>query len=382
MMVRTGFRYVSVFFSLLFLALPLLIESGVQCGRDVRAQKERLQTLEAQYAAGEIAPVAEASIFDGDLSAALERNVRFDRLSYIATHNSYQTHSVSAWVRVCHAISRVLPGKMPDGTGTLDHETLTDQLNGGIRSFELDVEAASQFGKPHFYCMHSPVIDMTTSCYDFALALREVRLWSENNPGHLPITIIMEPKLRFVPMGSLRFFSLDYANALDAFLREHLGDTLLEPAEMLRDYKTFADMRRADDWLPVRDMLGRVLVLFHYDWSDGGDILNAYMRQDETFRTQAMFPLHVDSTLPNACFLAYNEPETVQGMRNALWDAHFVVRTRTDAHPSYSAERRDLAFACGAQILSTDYPQKSGQASDVYAVSFACGRTVRMAPRG
>ena len=372
---KTALRYISVFFTLLMLVIPLVTQSFVQRGRDIRNQRERLETLEAQYASGAFPFADEASIVDGDLAAALESGVRLDDLSYIATHNSYQTHSVSAWVRACTSISRILPDVMPDGTGTLDHETLTDQLNAGIRSFELDVEAASKAGKPYFYCMHSPVIDMTTSCYDFALALREVRLWSEHHPSHLPITIILEPKLRFVPMGSLRFFSLQYANALDAFLREHLGDTLLEPADMLREYTTFAEMRQADDWLP--DLCGKVLVLFHYDWQDDGEIINAYMRQDETFRTQAMFPLHVDSSLPNACFLAYNEPQTVQDLQDMLSREHFIVRTRTDAHPIRSDERRSTALICGAQILSTDYPPRfSSDADD--PVSFPDGKTVRI----
>lgn len=376
------FRYGTVFFALLFLAVPLLFQSAIRRGSDIRTQKERLQTLEAQYAADAFTPVSEADFFDGDYISMLEAGTRFDALSFVATHNSYQTRSVPAWVQICHQISRVLPDLMPDGTGTLDHEPLTAQLRRGIRSFELDVEAASRFGTPHFYCMHSPVVDMTTSCYDFALALREVRLWSQSNPNHLPITIIVEPKLRFVPMGDLRFFTLDYANALDGFLREYLADSLLEPADMLRDYPTFAAMRQADDWLPVRDMLGKVLVLFHYDWQDDGEILNAYMQQDESFRTQAMFPLHVDSSLPNACFLAYNEPDAVQQMGNGLWNAHFIVRTRTDAHPTCSAARRETAFSCGAQILSTDYPVKADTAPDAYNGFFPHGKTVRMAMRG
>ena len=114
-------RYISVFLTLLFLVIPLLAQSFMQRGRDIREQKERLQTLEAQYASGVFPAADEAAIVDGDLAAALGSDVRFDDLSYIATHNSYQTHSVPAWVRACSAISRVLPDVLPDGTGTLDH---------------------------------------------------------------------------------------------------------------------------------------------------------------------------------------------------------------------------------------------------------------------
>lgn len=375
------FRAVTAFFALLSLVIPLLLQSGAQRIADIRGQRERLESLRAGYADGTLPHADEAAFFDGDLSAALDGGVRFNALSVIATHNSYQTHSVSAWVRACRQISRVRPDLIPDGTGTLDQEPLTAQLNCGIRSFELDVEAARRFGKTHFYCMHSPVIDMTTSCYDLALALEELRLWSAYNPQHLPITVILEPKLKFVPMGGLRFFNADYADALDDFLRAHLGDRLLTPADMLRGYADFAAMRQADDWLPVREMLGKILVLFHYDWSDDGQIINAYMDADPTFRTQAMFPLHVDPSLPNACFLAFNEPESVLGADRMLRDGRFIVRTRTDAHPFYSDARRDAAFASTAQILSTDYPPRTDAAPDSFAVVFPGGKTARLLPQ-
>lgn len=359
----------------LSLVIPLLVQSFARLPLDASQQRRRVALLQAQYAAGEIAPVDEAQFFDGDLRAALESGIRYNELAFLNTHNSYQTRSVSSYIRACDALSVLIPDLMQPGTGTLDHETLTDQLNVGVRSFELDVEAAKVFGQTKFYCMHSPVIDMTTSCYDFALALREIVLWSDNNPQHLPITIIVEPKVKFVPMDGMRFFSPQYARALDGVLRDSLGDKLFTPADMLRDYPDFSAMRAADDWCRVRDMLGKVLVLFHYDWSEQGRILNAYMAEDETFRTQAMFPLHVDSSLKNACFLAYNDPQTVLSMQPFLADNRFVVRTRADEHPQYSEERRAQAMASGAQILTTDYPPRLCEQD--YVVQFAPGKTVR-----
>lgn len=361
----------------LLLVLPLLFQSFSTLASDVVRQKKRLAQLEEQYVAGEIAPVRESDFFDGDLQKVLDDGTRYDALSFLATHNSYQTRSVSSYVHACNALSEIIPDLIQPGSGTLDQETLTDQLNVGIRSMELDVEASRVFGNTRFLCMHSPVIDMSTNAYDLSLALREIALWSDNNPDHLPITLILEPKVKFVPMASLRFFNLEYANALDVVLRESLGDKLFTPADMLREYENFSEMRRADDWCKVRDMLGKVLVLFHYDWSEKGEILNAYMAQDESFRTQAMFPLHVDSSLLNACFLAFNDPATILSLQDSLKAHHFVMRTRVDEHPLYSDERREQAMESAAQILTTDYPPRFRD--EAYTVSFGAGKTVRLA---
>lgn len=358
------------------LVFPLLLQSFVQLPIDAASQRKRIKRLESQYAAEEIRPVDEAQFFDGDLHDALAEGLRYDSLVYLATHNSYQTRSVSSYQRICNALSAFIPDLVPAGTGSLDQETLTDQLNVGIRSFEFDVEAAEIFGHTRFFCMHSPVIDMTTNCNDFELALQEIALWSDYNPQHLPITIIIEPKVKFVPMVGMRFFSLQYANALDYVLRSCLGDKLFTPADMLRDYPDFSAMRAADDWRLVGDMLGKVLVLFHYDWSEQGKIINAYMAQDASFCTQAMFPLHVDGSLQNACFLAYNDPQTVLDMEQYLTENHFIVRTCVDEHPYYSASRRAQAFGSKAQILSTDYPPRIRE--QPYTVEFSPGKTIKI----
>ena len=111
--------------------------------------------------------------------------------------------------------------------------------------------------------MHAPYIEMTTTCYDFSLAMKEIAMWSDNNPGHLPITIIIEAKGFFIPMNGYKILNGNYIEEFDNVLREGLGDKLFTPADMLRDYENFAQMRAADDWCDVKDMLGKVIILLH-----------------------------------------------------------------------------------------------------------------------
>ena len=51
-------------------------------------------------------------------------------------------------------------------------------------------------------------------------------MWSDNNPDHLPITVLLEPKLWYIPLGGHDFKEQDYIN-LDKLLREKLGDRLV-----------------------------------------------------------------------------------------------------------------------------------------------------------
>ena len=114
-------------FSSVFVALALLIPTFVQSkehiSEDIAWQKEHIAALEQAYADGEIAPVDEASFFDGDLQATLDSGIHFDKLSFLGTHNGYETRSVPNYIRFCDAMRNIVPSLLPAGTGTLDQDT-------------------------------------------------------------------------------------------------------------------------------------------------------------------------------------------------------------------------------------------------------------------
>ena len=367
-------------FSSVFVALALLIPTFVQSKEhmpeDIAWQKEHIAALEQAYADGEIAPVDEASFFDGDLQATLDSGIHFDKLSFLGTHNSYETRSVPNYIRFCDAMSNIVPSLLPAGTGTLDQDTLTDQFNLGIRSIELDVEASKSEDGTEFRCMHNPPFTMTTSCYDFTLALKEIVLWSDNNPGHLPITILLEPKKLSLPLGDLRDFGIKEAVEMDKCLRENLGDKLFTPADMLRDYTSFAEMRNADDWCEVKSLLGKVIVLLHQK----NDITPKYIKLDSTLRTQAMFPTLRSSDDKNDCasFILINDPKYAIQFKEKAKKSNLIVRIRLDSHPEYSAERLSLALECEPQIATTDFPPRMNMSPDEYFVAFPGQKTVRV----
>ncbi len=351
-------RIIAALVAVIAFATPLYRQNTEQLALDRAWQVQHVAELE-QHCGGKVLFTDEARFFSGDLTAALRGGLKFNELRYVATHNSYQNESVPELQKLYGLANRLTFGAVPENGGEFQSAPLWEQLERGIRSLELDVETMHVGGKTSFVCLHSPVLDMTTNSYDLGLALREIKLWSDAHPAHLPVTLIMEPKVAMLPLWNMDVFTCRNANLLDALLRQTLGETLLTPAQMLRGYSDFAEMRANDDWPRVDAMQGRVLVLLHSTL-----VTNAYILQDRTLRSQAMFPMlsTFESGRPMAAFLIENDPEKLKAQRAKLIDGEkLIVRTRADSFGHPERAKRAAALESGAQILSTDHPPLPGE---------------------
>ncbi len=357
--------------------LPATVQQSIEnCEKDKTAQLEYIADLEKTYLSGKAPKVNEADFVEGDLDSALSNGLKFNEVSFIATHNSYQTRAADSFCEMFDNLSALTFGLVSEKTGEFSSQTLTEQFNSGVRSIELDIETVEDDNGVSFTCMHLPYFDSGTNCYDLSLALKEIKMWSDYNPNHLPITIIIEPKKVFIPMENMKFMNIDYAIALDEMLRDVFEDKLFEPADMLRDYGSFAEMRFADDWCEVKAMLGRVVVLLH-----DTDVTEEYIALDETIKTQAMFPMlrYDDKDLPYSSFLLINDPEEALETSSEITDEYnLIVRTQVDTFTSVSHEKRESAMLSGVHILSTDYPVRSDLTDGDYYVSFESNKTVKI----
>lgn len=190
-------RWIPALLSVIIALVSVFPASLERLDEDAASQVSRIAALEQAYANGEIAPVEESAFFDGDLAAELEAGIKFNELSFLGTHNSYQTSAIEETKKLYDSLSALTFGIYKPDAIEFESETLTEQLNCGLRSFEMDIETFERDGEISFTCMHSPYFEMSTSCYDFSLALKEISMWSDNNPNHLPLTIIIEPKKHF-----------------------------------------------------------------------------------------------------------------------------------------------------------------------------------------
>ncbi|MBE6820053.1 MAG: hypothetical protein E7516_03280 [Ruminococcaceae bacterium] len=337
-------------------------------------QINRIEALEQAYENGEILPVDEASFFDGNLEEELKAGMKLNEVSFLATHNSYQAPAFDVTKKLFSSLSGITFGIYDGKKADFWSETPTDQLNCGIRSLEIDIETFDRDGEVSFTCMHSPYFEMSTYCSDFALGMKEIAMWSDNNLGHLPVTIIIEPKSAFLPMKNMKSFSVDYAVELDKLLRETLGEKLFTPADMLRGYESFGEMRAADDWCKISDMQGKILVLLHE-----GNVTEGYIARDPSIKSQAMFPMLREEDIDRDCtsFILCNDPETLIEIREEIDEKKVIARTRADNFDSVSEKCREQAFESKAQIISTDYPPRTDSTAESYIVSFGKLTTMR-----
>lgn len=369
-------KFVSALLSLIFFAfsgLPAMISEGQEVRKEnISEQLERIEELSKLYASGDYVPVNESELVGFDVQKAYADGVKFNEVAYIATHNSYQLQSVPSLQKLFRDLETVSFGLINGDIPLYCSDTLTEQFNVGIRSIELDVETVVDGDDVKFVCTHSPLLDMTTSCYDFELALEEIKMWSDANPGHLPISIIVEPKEFFILENGMRFINLEYANVLDNLIREVFGDKLITPAEMMGEHNSLKEMREADDWMPLKDCAGRVAVFFH----DTDGVTGRFIKQDETIKSRAMFPMlrYKDRDKSYASVLIVNKPDDIEKYSSELiYEKNLIVRTRVDSFGSYNEEDRIKTLESGAQILSTDYPRKADMTNVEYYVDFNGG---------
>lgn len=347
-----------------------------------RAQLEHIAALEAAYGAPDYAPAGEETMTGFDAQAAAENGARFNELRFIATHNSYKAYNPFADTLMRRVIGPL--GFAYDEEGrewAYGFEPLSDQLDHGIRSFELDVMRE----KKGLRCAHIPLVDYASNCPDFRLALREIALWSDAHPGHLPITVLVESKGTVLSGGMLLHnFSLDDVLFLEDMAAGALGERLYTPADMLGAYADFIEMRTEGEYPLLADMLGKILVIYHYS----GPVSEAYAAADPSLRTQKMFSTMAqwydgdeddfwpatDLNQSYACFGIDNWSESPALEVNAR-EHNMLVRTRCDTFPWRDDAWEAQALATGAFILTTDWPPRGDLGDDPHVVTFPGGAT-------
>ncbi len=337
------------------LYLSVIVTGLCYVNKNIEYQNSHLEYLKNEYYAN-YTPCDEQKFADFDLQQAFVDGVKFNEVAFLGTHNSYQLLATAprrAYDKLCQIIPT---GKKGDKLG-FEMDTLTVQLENGVRNLEIDIETVDDGKSVSFIVTHDPILDNVSSCYDFAKALEEIKLWSDNNPNHLPITIIIEPKSDVTNINDMKNFSLEYANVLGDTIKNVLGDTLLTPAQMMRDYASFEEMRMADDWLTLEKTLGKVMVLLHTC-----DVTEEYIAQDETIKSLPIFPMlrFEDIDQSYTSFILENEPDVaVKNNPTSIGKYNVIVRTRADSFPNFSDDRYTYTDMCGSHIITTDYPPRT-----------------------
>ena len=327
--------------------------------------------------------------------------IGINQLQYLGSHNSYKTAPSLGLLAVLGLGSALVPDLASAGLDPAQlaygHRPLTDQLNSGVRSFELDVWAdptggrfaqplaAQLLGQPYpsgvtapgFKVLHIQEIDYLSTCPTLVACLQEMRTWSNAHPGHLPITINLELKADPLPapfdVTAIQPFDAPTLDSLDAEVTSVIGDRLITPDDVrggaadLRSAVT--DLRAGGGWPTVAQARGRFLMFL----DNGGSVIQRYLDGHPSLAGRPLFTsdgIADDGTLrPDAAVLKLNEPG--DGSRIAALVAQgFMVRTRADADVVHPGADRAAALSSGAQMVHSDFPKGEPQFGTGYEVSF------------
>ncbi len=355
----------SLFLGFLIVLLGIFIVAIVSnvkvIDENIKFQKEHLNYLETEYYKN-YTPKNETDLANFDLEKAIEDGVKLNEIAILGTHNSYQRLATKETRFAMNLIDTITFKKFGLNTFDFEMDTLTEQLEMGIRNVEIDIETLDKDEKIEFKVTHNSLIDNASSAYDFTKALQEIKLWSDNNPNHIPVIIIVEPKSFVIEINGMKKFSLEYAQELEKVLVETFGESLLTPKDMLRGYNSFKEMRENDDWISLKEAQGKILVLLH-----DCDVTESYIALDETIKTQKMFPMlrYDDRNESYTSFILENDAwRASERKAENIDESNLIVRTRADVYPEYSDERYAVIEDCGSQIITTDFPEKVNSNAD------------------
>lgn len=301
---------------------------------------------------------------DSHAVAPLDSALPYNQLRMVASHNSYHLEPDPIRKFAVGLVEPEEPAKL-----SYSHQPLWDQLENGIRSFELDIRAR----RKRFTVTHVPLVDSRGPHPDFPLTLQEILIWSERRPGHVPIVILLELKSdwMFLDPGLLAW-EADTLDRLDSAIRSVIpSDKLLTPELIRGNAPTLIDAIETSGWPSLAALRGMIAFVLHTD----SEIDPLYVAGDETLSGRAMFTsARAGDDRPDALFVIHNEPE-VAVIRDLVASGR-IVRTRADADANASPEQQQRAIASGAQIVSTDRPPGHPNDPERGVMSFGSGATL------
>jgi hypothetical protein len=238
---------------------------------------------------------------------------------------------------------------------------------------------------PGFKVLHIQDVDFETTCLTLVDCLLTVKAWSDANPRHLPIMILVETKDDVIPDIFGWGFALPVPigaaelDAIDAEIRSVFpAKQLITPDRVRRGRPTLQQAIQELGWPRLGALRGKVM----FALDNGGAVRDAYIAGHPSLVGRVLFTDSAPSA-PEAAFAKRNDPIAALDIP-ALVAAGYLVRTRTDGDTvqarSGDTTQRDAALASGAQWVSTDYPVENPDFGTGYAVTIPGGAPARCNP--
>lgn len=260
--------------------------------------------------------------------------IRMNDVVLKGTHNSYHL--------------KPLGGEMIDRYN-YSHLSLREQADElGVRVFELDVWYTPGLGLRVYHNLY----DSATTCAAFTDCLGELHDWSEANPSHVPMWILIEPKDAVVIVEGV-----DILEMIEADIASVWNDSaVLTPDKVRGESPTLREQITAGEGWPrlddVRGMTAFALL-------EKGEVRDGYIAAKPGLENATMFTFSpIDA--PEAALVSWVHPiERGSELETAI-EMGFMTRSRPDVDTVEAREgnysRFDAIRELGVHMVSTDYP--------------------------
>ncbi len=286
-------------------------------------------------------------IYSNQLSA---QSLKLNQIQVIGSHNSYKSQLAP---EILDYLSKINPAASQ--SLAYSHIPLEAQLDLGLRNLELDVfhdpeggrfsnpkgldiiksgggnipdyDPTNALAKPGLKLFHIQDLDFQSHYLLFSDALKALKLWSENNPNHSPIFILINAKDgNIAGTRPVLPFTAAALDSIDLEIRTHLGlNKLITPDDVMGNQSNLESAVLAGQW-------------------------------------------------PTAGFRIINGAERDEAYIRELVQKGYMIRTRADSDTKQARTNDYSTFekakASGAQVISTDYYIPSTYFNSDYKISF------------
>ena len=327
--------------------------------------------------------------------------LRLNDIQVLGTHNSFRPGMTKTQEKIIQALDPERAARL-----AYAHPTLTEQLNAGVRTIQLDLyydplggrfsvplinKIAKKMGiedkeinlnytelnKPGIKVLHSKDDDYRSHCLSLERCLNIISEWSNNHSNHIPLYIILEIK----PVKPSRYFNyhldrttvLPFENAafkeLEQTIVETIGkNNMLTPNDVKKGYKDLRTAVTTSGWPTLNEVRGKIAFLLLETRSYAKQRvekaaytpIQRYMEISARQKEPLMFIQTRNPKSSIAAFVKPNvDPRKGSDVIKSLIDEGFIVQANTDDGTKEArtgdVSRREAAFNSGAQIIITDF---------------------------
>ncbi len=332
--------------------------------------------------------------------------IKLNDIQVIGSHNSYKIAIEEPLWKHLYSI---------DSNKALslqyDHISIEEQLKLGLRNLELDVfhdpqgghflnpkglEIVKEMGEqplpfdeeqklkePGLKMFHIQDIDFRSHYLLFRDCLKVMKKWSDGNPKHTPVFVLMNTKDKHVE-GTVEPLAFTKAafDSLDMEIKSVFKEEqLLTPDWVRGGHKTLEEAILSEGWPTLEESKGRFVFIL----DEKGEKIKRYIEGHASLKGRVLF-VNSPEGKPEAAFRVINRPLRDFKYIKELVDKGYMVRTRADAGTKESRindyERFKAAGESGAQVISTDYYVPTSLYESTFKIVFENNKYERIKAKG